>query len=97
MLQDKIDKIGAFRFTIKGWSVTAVIAASAASGGARSLVTVLTISIGLAVMLIFFFTMEVEHVRLSNLFGDRARRLENAFIRVDRKRRHASRLPFPVP
>jgi len=29
ILQDKIDKIGGFRFTIKGWSVTAVIAASA--------------------------------------------------------------------
>lgn len=38
LLQDKIDKIGGFRFTIKGWSVTAVIAASAAGSAAtRSL------------------------------------------------------------
>jgi hypothetical protein len=27
ILQDKIDKIGAFRFTIKGWSITVIIAA----------------------------------------------------------------------
>ena len=33
ILQDKIDKIGAFRFTIKGWSVT-VIAVSVAAGSA---------------------------------------------------------------
>ncbi|MGB6942140.1 MAG: hypothetical protein WBE37_07090 [Bryobacteraceae bacterium] len=26
ILQDKIDKIGAFKFTIRGWSVTIVIA-----------------------------------------------------------------------
>lgn len=37
ILQDKIDKIGGFRFTIKGWSVTAVIAASAASTTAQRL------------------------------------------------------------
>lgn len=97
MLQEKIDKIGAFRFTIKGWSVTAVIAASAASGTAKGLLTVLTISLGLAVMLFFFFRMELEQVRLSNLFGDRARRLENAFVRIDRKGRDATKLPFPVP
>jgi hypothetical protein len=97
MLQDKIDKIGAFRFTIKGWSVTAVIAASAASGNAKGLLTVLTISFGLAVMLIFFFMIELEQVKLSNLFGDRARRLEDAFVRIDGKRRDAARLPFPVP
>lgn len=97
ILQEKIDKIGAFRFTIKGWSVTAVIAASAASGTAKGLFTVMTISFGLAVMLFFFFRMELEQVKLSNLFGDRARRLENAFVRIDRKRRDAARLPFPVP
>jgi hypothetical protein len=96
-LQEKIDKIGAFRFTIKGWSVTAVIAASAASGAARGLLTVLTISFGLAVMLLLFFMIELEQVRLGNLFGDRARRLENAFVRIDRKRGGALALPFPVP
>src|SRR3989442_1980617 len=81
ILQDKIDKIGAFRFTIKGWSVAGLVAASAAAGGAKSLLTVFTISLGLAVMLLFFFWLEKEQVRLSRLFGDRARRLENAFVR----------------
>src|SRR6267154_5661686 len=28
ILQDKIDKIGAFRFTIKGWSITVILAAA---------------------------------------------------------------------
>lgn len=97
MLQDKIDKIGAFRFTIKGWSVTAVIAASAASSNAKSLITILTVSSGLAIMVAFFFWIELEQVKLSRLFGDRARRLENAFVRIDRKRGELAKLPFPVP
>lgn len=97
MLQEKIDKFGAFRFTIKGWSITAVIAASAASSAANRLSTVITISSGLSVMLVFFFVMELEQVKLSRLFGDRSRRLENAFVRIDRKGRDAAKLPFPVP
>ncbi|MDP8983318.1 MAG: hypothetical protein M3O35_22310 [Acidobacteriota bacterium] len=60
ILQDKVDKIGAFRFTIKGWSVTAVIAASAAAGSAKSLTTVFTISLGLAFMVFFFFYLELD-------------------------------------
>jgi hypothetical protein len=97
MLQEKIDKIGAFRFTIKGWSVTVVIAASAASATAKGLSTVLTLSFGLAVMLVFFFFFELEQVRLSNRYMDRSRRLENAFVRIDRKRQSTNKLPFPVP
>jgi len=83
ILQDKIDKIGGFRFTIKGWSVTAVVAASAV-GSTASLLTLTTISIGLALMLCFFFWFEFKQVELSRLFGDRARRLEDSFRRVDR-------------
>jgi len=97
MLQDKIDKIGAFRFTVKGWSVTAVIAASAAASSAKSWLTALTLCSGLGVMLVFFFLMELKQVRLSRLFGDRARRLEDAFVRIDRKRKASFKLPFPVP
>jgi len=83
MLQDKIDKIGGFRFTIKGWSVTAVIAASAAGGAAKSLMTVVTVSTGLAFMLYFFFLFELEQVKLSRLFGERLRKLEESFRRLD--------------
>jgi hypothetical protein len=97
ILQDKIDKIGSFRFTMKGWSVTAVLAASAAAGSAMSLATVLTISLGLVVMILFFFSWELEQVKLSRLFGHRARKLESAFIRIDRDRGRSKRAPFPVP
>jgi hypothetical protein len=79
ILQDKIDKIGGFRFVIKGWSVTAVIAASAAGSATRSLLTVLTISAGLALMLLLFFLFEFEQVKLSRIFGARARKLEGSF------------------
>jgi len=85
MLQDKIDKIGAFGFTIKGWSVTAVVAASVASGTAKSLVAVVTISVGVAIMLIFFFHFEVQQVKLSRLFGSRAMRIEVALERINRR------------
>src|SRR5437588_875466 len=81
ILQDKIDKIGGFRFTIKGWSITAVIAATAAASTSKSVLTAAVVSLGLAAMLLFFFFFEVEQVRLSWLFGRRARRLEDAFIR----------------
>lgn len=96
ILQDKIDKIGAFRFTIKGWSVTAVIGATVASSGAMSSLTVLTVTASLMAMLVFFFRFELEQVRLSRAFGRRAIRLENAFISIDR-RKGSSRRPFPVP
>src|SRR6266849_962940 len=83
ILQDKIDKIGAFRFTIKGWSVTVVIAAGAAGANTQSLLAALTLSVGAAVMLWFFFQLELEQVRLSRLFGYRAGRLEEAFRKID--------------
>src|SRR5467141_2192005 len=97
ILQDKIDKIGGFRFTIKGWSVTAVIAASAAGSTSHSLLTVVMISLGLAIMLGFFFSFELEQVRLSRLFGDRARTLEKTFRILDRTTVAAARAPISVP
>lgn len=96
ILQEKIDKIGGFRFTIKGWSVTAVIAASAAATRSNSFSTVLVISAGLVVMLCFFFHFELEQVKLSRLFGDRARKLEDGFRLVDRGSQIALQLT-PVP
>lgn len=96
-LQDKMDKIGGFRFTIKGWSVTAVIGASAAITTSKSLTTALTIVIGVAVMLAFFFYFEFEQVRLSRLFGDRAKKLEQTFKALDRKTGMLSRAPDFVP
>jgi hypothetical protein len=84
ILQDKIDKIGGFRSTIKGWSVTIVIAAAAATSSNSNLLTVIVISAGLAVMLSFFCKFEYEQVKLSRLFGDRARVVEETFRSLDR-------------
>src|ERR1017187_2044080 len=97
ILQDKIDKIGSFRFTIKGWSVTAVIAASAAASTTGRLTTALTVSVGLVLMLAFFFWLEFEQVRLSWLFGDRAARLEDAFRQIDRGKGKDVHATFRVP
>jgi hypothetical protein len=97
LLQDKMDKIGGFRFTIKGWSVTAVIAASAAGSASRSLLTVITISVGLAFMLLFFFRFELEQVKLSRLFGDRVRTLERTCKVLDRSKGTTARAPIVVP
>jgi len=96
ILQDKIDKIGAFRFTIKGWSITAVIAASAAASG-KGLATAFTISLGLVLMLIFFFLLEYEQVRCSRLFGDRAGRLEDAFKKISLGKGREVYADLPVP
>ena len=84
ILQDKIDKIGAFRFTIKGWAVTAVIGATAAASAANSLTAALVVSSGLAILVYFFFRFEVEQVRLSRLFGLLAGNIEQAFDDIDR-------------
>ena len=97
ILQDKIDKIGGFRFTIKGWSVTAVLGASVAGSTSNSLLAVFTIGLVLILMLVFFFRLEFEQVKLSRLFGDRARRLEVAFRRIDLSNPKATSLPIRVP
>jgi hypothetical protein len=94
ILQDKIDKIGGFRFTVKGWSVTALIAASAAGTAAKSISIALTITIGLVLMLVFFFSFELEQVRLSRAFGRRAKKLEDEFIKIDTMAGHS---PIRVP
>lgn len=96
ILQDKIDKIGAFRFTIKGWSITAVIAAAAASSG-KGLYTVCIISGGLVLMLIFFFSLEYEQVKWSRLFGNRAGRIEDAFRKITRGKGIEIFDALPVP
>jgi hypothetical protein len=97
-LQDKMDKIGSFRFTIKGWSITAVGATSAiatAAASAASLRTVFMISSGIAVMMFFFFYFEYQQVRLSRTFGFRAKRLEDILARFDRN--VGKSMSFPSP
>jgi len=86
ILQDKMDKIGAFRFTIKGWAIAAVGAAAAAASGTKSLGAAILVSFGLGILVVFFFLFEVEQVRLSRLFGYRSGQIEQAFNEIDNKR-----------
>lgn len=92
ILQEKIDKIGAFRFTIKGWAIAIVGAVSAAAGAVNGLKIAVCISIILAMLVIFLFELEVEQIRLSRLFGERARTLEKLLSMPD-PRRGSARLP----
>ena len=96
MLQDKIDKIGAFRFTIKGWSVTVVIAGTITTSG-KGLAVAGATTLGLLVLLLFFLLLEDEQERLKRLYGGRAVQLEDVFRRIaDGKGEEAFRT-VPVP
>lgn len=84
ILQDKTDKIGAFRFTIKGWSITAVVgglvAVSADKGAPPSIVASI-----LCVCLFWLFIFERQQVKLSRRIGIRALEIEDE---IDRVRKH---------
>lgn len=79
ILQDKIDKIGGFRFTIKGWALTlntgALVAAFAAS--LAPIVGVLLVS-GLVFGL---WSLEWRQAKLTDLFQSRTFRLEARIMR----------------
>jgi hypothetical protein len=79
VLQGKIDRIGEFRFTIKGWALTlntgAVVAAFATS---LHTVTAILLVFGL---LFALWRLEWRQVRLSNIFQDRALRIEKVITR----------------
>ncbi len=81
ILQDKIDKIGAFRFTIKGWSITVILAAAFASASTVKIPTWLWLA-SLFGFLFFFFWFELEQTRLRHRFGQRCISIESAITRV---------------
>ena len=93
-LQDKIDKIGAFRFTIKGWSVTVVVAGLIAGAASKDGSPVLIATV-LDACLIFFFLFEREQVRISWKFGERVREIEREVDRMRRANRWTSRFSSP--
>jgi len=85
ILQDKIDKVGAFRLTIKGWSVTAMIGvflAIATNKGFSPTVSAL----GLDVLFAFFFWFEREQVHHSWKYIARAGKIE---FQIDKFKRAA--------
>lgn len=81
ILQDKIDKIGAFRFTIKGWSITVILAAAFASASAVKIPAWLWL-VSLLGFLVLFFLFELEQTMLRHKFGQRCILIESAITRV---------------
>ncbi len=74
ILQDKLDKIGGFRTTIRGWSVTLVVASIIAAGSSKQ-VSPLFLSL-LFVFIYAFDAMERKQNRYANIFGARILQLE---------------------
>jgi hypothetical protein len=92
ILLDKIDKIAGFRFTIRGWSVTLVIASSI--GAATANLSSGRVLWGLIPFIVAFFFMEQAQLRNRRAFGRRVidierripkllgERVENGLTRV---------------
>lgn len=89
ILQDKIDKIGAFRFTIKGWSITVIIASLFAGTATNSIPPFLLI-LCLFLVLCLFFAVEKGQINLSHQFGQRTITVEAVLSRILRRSRPAS-------
>ena len=76
ILQDKIDKIGGFRFMIKGWALTLNTGTLVVSA-ATSLSPWRAISLTF-ILLACLWVLEYRQDKLSVLFQDRALRIENS-------------------
>jgi hypothetical protein len=83
ILQDKIDKIGAFKFTIRGWSVTIVIASCIGATTARLPSPFLLC--GLIVFVVVFGVMEYVQARHRRIFGRRCAEIERRIWRLLRE------------
>jgi hypothetical protein len=90
ILQDKIDKIGAFRFTIKGWSITVLIA-SIFAGSTTKTVPRWLWAISLLIFLVVFFSYEKQQTDLRYRFGQRVLSIEEVLSRLLRNLAHASK------
>ena len=79
ILQEKIDKIGGFRFTIKGWALTldtgAVVAAFATSLDRRLSILLVLGVVGA------LWLLELRQTHLSEIFQNRAFRIEKVVMR----------------
>jgi hypothetical protein len=92
ILQDKIDKIGAFRFTIKGWSITIIIASVFAGSTTKTAPRWLW-AISLFVFLIVFFFYEKQQTDLRRRFGRRVLAIEFVVSRLLKNLTNASSNP----
>lgn len=92
ILQDKIDKIGGFRFTIKGWSITLVVAALFA-GSATSTIPLWLLAGVLLLFIFMFYSVERKQANLSRRFGQRCRKIEHVVSKLLRYSSNGTRLP----
>ena len=79
VLQGKIDKIGEFRFTIKGWALT-LDTGTALAAFATSLDRRFAILLLLGVVVALWF-LELRQIRLTEIFQNRAFRIEKVIMR----------------
>ena len=82
IIQDKIDKIGSFHFTVRGWSVTLVIASIFATGSNKTVSPFLLLF--LLFFLLLFYFIERKQKRLGFRFGERALQIEKEIRRLIR-------------
>ncbi len=82
IVQDKIDKIGAFRFTIRGWTVTLVTGAILALASANLLSPF--VPLFLLFLLGIFAQIEGRQNRNQDILEDRAFEIEAEFRRLHR-------------
>jgi hypothetical protein len=80
ILQDKIDKIGAFKFTIRGWSITIVIASCI--GATTERLPSPFLLLGLIVFVIVFWAMEYIQTGYRDTFGRRCAEIERLIWRL---------------
>jgi hypothetical protein len=95
IVQDKIDKIGAFRFTIRGWTVTLVTGAILAVASATFLSPYALLF--LLILLGVFAAIERQQNRNQQVLEDRAFEIEVEFRRMqtDRSGSHNSLMMTP--
>lgn len=93
ILQDKIDKIGAFKFTIRGWSVTIVVASCIGATTARLPSPFLLL--GLIVFVLVFGRMERIQTGYRETFAHRCAEIERWIWRLLREQ--GSHAPGMVP
>ncbi len=93
ILQDKIDKIGGFKFTIRGWSVTIVVASCIGATTARLPSPFLLL--GLIIFVLVFGRMEQIQTRYRETFARRCAEIERRIWRLLREQ--GSHVPGMVP
>jgi hypothetical protein len=80
ILQDKIDKIGGFKFTIRGWSVTIIVASSI--GAVTAPLPSPFVLLGLTVFVLLFGLMEHTQTQYRNTFSHRCAEIERLIWRL---------------